>query len=84
MKLTICPRCADLHAQNIVEMYRDLNSPLTRIRNEKDVKKSREILDGLLHDAVTMGLYVNHGPMNVEIDDGTMHILDVNNKRICE
>jgi len=84
MKLTVCPDCADAHAQNIVAMFKDLKSPLERMRSEKDPRKSREILESLMHDCVTMGLYLGHGPLNLEIDNGMMHILDVNNNRICK
>ena len=84
LKIKICPECADAHATNIVDMYKDLKSPLEKIKNEKDQGKSKEMLEKLMHDSVTMGLYRNHGPLNVEIDKGTMHILDVHNNRLCE
>lgn len=83
MKVTVCPKCADIHAKNIVDMYKGLKTPLVKIRDEKDQKKARDTLDRFLHDGITLGFYKGHGPINIDMDEDTMHILDKDDRRLC-
>lgn len=84
MKVSICPDCADIHAKNIVDMYKDLKTPLKKMRSETNFDDAKAVLDRLMHDSVTMGFYRGHGPLNIEMASSTMHILDQKNRRLCE
>ncbi len=84
MKVKIDPDCVDIHAKKIVDMYKDLKTPLEKIRAAKDLEEAKKILDRFLHDAILLGFFKGHGPLNVEVEGDTMYILDENDRKLSE
>ena len=84
MDVRACPDCTDAHAERIVSMYDDLETPLDDIRGADDKGTARKILEKWLGDAVKLGFFKEHGKIRIEIDDDVLHILDKDDQKMCK
>jgi len=83
LKVSICDVCIDIHAKEVAFHSVKLKSMLRRVRDEEDLGKLERILGSIIHDAVTMAYLKGHGPLNIQVEDGKLHILNIKGDRLC-